>query len=165
MQAFISNIARLSFLITCDERRYENRVIQSVLHVKEKIFKRANPPESNTANQVFISTAKFSQLKRTALRRRIWFRALNALERGLFDLTLRYVDNIRSPKLAKILTAIIEKLQQTMENTLDKLTRTIGAPLAQKISNIAVNWGNKTAKNWASDQSFAVFLAITHKNT
>jgi hypothetical protein len=85
---------------------------------------------------------------------------LNRLERGIIDLTMRYVDNVKSTKLAKVLTAIVTKLQQATENMADRLTRTIGLPLAQKMSSIAVSWGNSLAVQWAQDFSFARYLAL-----
>jgi hypothetical protein len=42
------------------------------------------------------------------------------------------------------------------------LVRTIGFPFAEKISCLAAGWGNVSAKNWATDLSFATFLAAMH---
>jgi hypothetical protein len=106
------------------------------------------------------SVGMLTQAKKLALRRGVWFRTLNRVERGIIDLTVRYVDCIKSLKLAKVVTAIIEKLQLTMETTADKMVRTVGLPLARKISNIAVSWGNQLAKLWAEDRAFARFLVM-----
>jgi hypothetical protein len=112
-----------------------------------------------------LSIGKLTETKKHALRRGIWFRALNRVERGIIDLTVRYVDTIKSKALAKVLTAIIEKLQQTMETLTDKMIRTVGLPLARKISNIAVSWGNHLAKLWAEDRAFARFLVTNFAKT
>ena len=104
--------------------------------------------------------AKLTDAKKTALRRGIWFRSLNRVERGIIDLTVKYVDSIKSSKLAQIVTAILEKLQMTMESTAEKLVRIIGLPLARKISKIAVGWGNKSASQWAEDGSYARYLVL-----
>ena len=103
-------------------------------------------------------------MKNFALRRGVWYRALSRVERGVLDLTIRCVDSVKSPKLAEVLAAIIQKLQQAAENMNDRLTRTIGIPLVQKVSKIAVRWGNHSAKNWASNFQFAAFLAVMEKN-
>jgi hypothetical protein len=108
---------------------------------------------------------KLAEAKKAAFRRGVWFRALNRIERGIVDLTMRYVDNIKSAKLAKVLTAIIEKLQQATESMADRLVRNIGIPLAQKISGIAVSWGNHAAAKWAQDRSFARFLVLCISKT
>jgi hypothetical protein len=62
--------------------------------------------------------------------------------------------------LAKVLMAIMEKLQYAMESTLDKLVRTVGLPLAKKISDIAVSWGNLLASKWPDDLAFVRFLVL-----
>jgi len=105
-----------------------------------------------------------AQTKKLALRRGIWFRVLNRVERGITDLTLQCVDIIKSGKLAKLLTAIMDKLQSAMESIFYRLVKTIGVSCAQKISCTAVSWGNISAKSWASDLSFAVFLAVIQTN-
>jgi hypothetical protein len=73
---------------------------------------------------------------------------------------MRYVDNVKSTKLAKVLTAIVTKLQQATENMAERITRTIGLPLAQKLSNMAVSWGNHAAAEWIQDRNFARYLAL-----
>ena len=107
---------------------------------------------------VGLSGKSLSEVKKIALRRNVWFRSLSRVERGIIDLTVRYVDNVKSSKLAKVLTAIISKLESAMERTVDRLVRVMGLPLARKISEIAVSWGNQLASLWANDLSFARFL-------
>ncbi len=48
-------------------------------------------------------------LKTRALRRRVWFSALDRLERGLVDLTIRWVDTVRTGRLAWVLVRILGK--------------------------------------------------------
>ena len=110
------------------------------------------------------SIRMLAQAKKASLRRGVWFRALNRVERALADLTLQCVDNIKSGRLAKLLTAIMDKLQSAMESVFVRLVRTIGVSLAEKVSRVAVRWGNVSAKTWASDLSFAFFLAVAHTN-
>ncbi len=116
-------------------------------------------------NGCFPAVRDLAEAKKIALRRRVWFKLLSRVERGIIDLTVRYVDNIKSKKLAKVVTAIIGKLQSAIESTVDRLVRTIGLPLAQKIINIAVNWGNHLASKWADDCSFAKFLVLNFAKT
>ncbi len=107
-----------------------------------------------------VSIGNLAEAKRAALRRGIWYRALSRVERGVLDLTMKFVDSVRSTKLANVLTAIINKLELAMENTAERLVRLVGRPLAQKISNIAVSWGNRSAYGWADDRNFARYLAM-----
>ena len=107
-----------------------------------------------------LSAGSLANAKKTALRRGVWFRSLSRIERGVIDLTIRYVANIKSTKLAKVVTAIIEKLQTATENRLERLVRTIGLALTQKLSKIAISWGNKSASQWANDRSYAKYLLL-----
>jgi len=110
----------------------------------------------------FPSVGRLAEAKKLALRRGFWFRVLDRVERGILDLTVRYVVCIKSGKLAKVVTAIMEKLQSAAESIVDRLVRTVGLPLARKISDIAVSWGNRLAPMWADDRSFAVFLMVNY---
>ena len=107
-----------------------------------------------------VSVSNLVKVKQAALRRGVWFRALSRVERGVLDLTLRYVDNVKSALLAKVLTAILEKLELATENFVDHLVRTLGVSLAQKASQVAVNWGYLSASAWAKDIGFARYLAV-----
>ena len=106
------------------------------------------------------SVGMLVEVKKLALRRRVWFTSLSRVERGVIDLTVKCVDVIKSGKLAKVVTAIIDKLQSAMESTVDRLVRAVGLPLTRKISSIAVSWGNRLAVMWADDLKFARYLAL-----
>jgi hypothetical protein len=120
-------------------------------------------PAENQRLRVSISVGRLADAKKTALRRGVWFRSLSRVERGIIDLTVRYVDSIKSTKLANVVTAIIEKLQLAIESMADRLVRTIGLALARKISDIAVSWGYRSAFRWAEDTAFATYLAFGHQ--
>lgn len=107
-----------------------------------------------------LSIGRLADAKRVALRRGVWFKLLNRVERGVVDLTTRYVGNIKSTTLAKVLMAIIDKLTHVIESNVDRMVRTIGEPLSQKISSLAVSWGNSSASSWAGDRGFALYLAF-----
>ena len=111
-----------------------------------------------------ISVGRLVEARRTALRCGVWFRVLNRIERGILDLTVRCVDRIRSARLAKVVTAILIKLKLAMESAVERMVRVVGRSLAQKISSMAVSWGNVSASQWAEDPVFARYLAITQMN-
>ena len=111
------------------------------------------------------SVGTLAEAKKLALRRGVWFRLLNRVERGIIDLTVRYVDSIKSGVLAKVVAVIMEKMQSSMESIVDRLVRTVGLPLARKISDIAVSWGNRLASMWADDLAFARFLVVNFGKT
>ena len=103
-------------------------------------------------------------LRSRALRRGVWFRVLGRVERALVDLTIKVVDRVRSPMLTKALVSIVKKLEDAYENRVSQAMRTVGFPIAQKLSLLAQKWGNESARNWKLDLSFVRFLAVMHIN-
>jgi len=87
---------------------------------------------------------------------------LQRIDRVLFDLTIRVVDNIRSAKLAKSIAELTRKLEDTIKGSFSSRLKDIGLPLAQKISLMAQKLGNISAGSWTFDSSFAIFLAVMY---
>jgi hypothetical protein len=104
-------------------------------------------------------------VKLRAVRRRVWFRVLSKVERSLIDLAIEIVRVVRSSMLARSVIFVVKKLLSIMESKIARQTRTIGFSLAQRLSQIAQNWGNKSSVVWALDPDFAKFLAIDRMNT
>ena len=119
-------------------------------------------PQYNASS--FISKAQLVKLRLKAMRAGVWFRALPRIDRVLVDLTIRVAGNVRSVTLAKCILAVTRKLEGFLESSLLRAFREVGFPLAQKLSLVAQKWGNNSAENWASDSSFAFFLAVLHIN-
>jgi hypothetical protein len=145
--------------------RQDNRLRGKIVGVqtRENIL-RAENCQSQISNKG-LSIIGLLEAKKAAFKHRVWFRVLNRVERGIVDLTMRYVDEIKSAKLAKVLTAIMEKLAQATESIADRLVRTVGVPLAKKMSIIAVTWGNVSASEWAEDTAFARYLIFCWAKT
>jgi hypothetical protein len=112
----------------------------------------------------FLERAQLAKLKLKAMRSGAWFRALRRIDRALIDLTIKVASTIRSATLAKSILALARKLEGIMESSFSRVIREVGFPLAQKISSLAQKWGSTSAKIWASDSSFAHFLAVMHIN-
>jgi len=104
------------------------------------------------------------RIKLRAVRKGVWFKVLNRLERGVMDLTLKVTEKIRSKALAKAVYSIVKKLLAAMESNISLLMRKVGVPLAKKLSLIAQRWGNLLARKWMTDESFMKFLAVMHFN-
>ena len=105
------------------------------------------------------------KIRTMAMRRGVWFRVLSRGERAQVELTMRIVKRIRSFFLAKVLTRIVEKLLDAMESQVVRLTREVGSALAQKLCDIAQNWGNSSALEWIADPGFRRYLAVMYINT
>ena len=112
----------------------------------------------------FLEKTQLVKLKMKAMRAGVWFRALPRIDRVLVDLTIMVADNIRSPHLARCILAITGKLEAIMESKLSRAIREIGLPIAHKLSVFAQKWGNKAAHEWASDEDFARYWAVTKLN-
>lgn len=100
-------------------------------------------------------------LKRKALRRNVWYSALSRIDRVLLDLTVKVADQVRGSALINALVSVIEKLESAFENRISCALRSVGFPLAQRLSLLAQKWGNKLAVKWVNT-SFARFLAVMH---
>jgi len=76
------------------------------------------------------------------------------MERGLVDLTIRWVDKVRSGRMTETLMRILAKLAMAMETGMGRvLTR--GRILAARASELAVGWGNLSAYSWRFERAFA----------
>jgi hypothetical protein len=98
-------------------------------------------------------------LKTRALRRRVWFRALDRLERGLLDVTIRWVDTVKSGRLAQVLVKILAKLVLALNERMVRIVEE-GRGLALRLSRLALGWGNLSALDWRSDLGFQRALGL-----
>src|SRR6266571_9459316 len=93
-------------------------------------------------------------LKTRGLRRRLWYSTLSRMERGLVDLTIRWVDKVRSGRMTETLMRILEKLAQALETGIGRVLDR-GRKLATKASELAVEWGSGAAFYWRFEREFA----------
>ena len=112
----------------------------------------------------FLNKKQLMNLKTKAMRSGAWFKGLQRIDRVLFDLTIRVVNDIRSTQLVKSMLVITRKLENAMRGSFSIRLNVIGLPLAQKISFAAQRLGNLSASSWGFDSSFAIFLAVMHIN-
>ena len=94
-----------------------------------------------------------------ALRRGVWFRALDRVERGLVDVTIRWVDRVRSGRLARVLLEILGKLVRALESRMVRVMET-GRGMALRMSQLATGWGNQLAWDWRSNVGFHKALGL-----
>jgi hypothetical protein len=97
-------------------------------------------------------------LKARSLRRRVWYRVLDRMERGLVDLTIRWVDKVRNRTMTSVLLRILGKLAQAMQQGMVRVLA-VGRELALRASEWAVRWGDRDAYAWRFDKSFWIGLA------
>ena len=111
-----------------------------------------------------MSVSWLASLRRDALRRRVWFRILSRVERGVVDLTLRYVDQIRSLRLSLAISRVACKILGAFKSKFLNRVEAFGCDLAEKISKIAVAWGYVEASSWRRDSAFIRFLGVNVVN-
>src|SRR3989442_8370907 len=98
-------------------------------------------------------------LKTRGLRRRLWYTTLDRMERGLVDLTIRWVDKVRSRRMTETLMRILEKLAQALQTGMGRILGR-GRILATRASSLAVGWGNGSAFYWRFEQAFCRALSF-----
>jgi molybdopterin molybdotransferase len=90
-----------------------------------------------------ITRHQLLKLKTKAIRSGAWYKALQRIDRVLIDLTIKVKNIISSATLTKSILILIEKLEHVMESCFSLVTRTVGLPLAQRLSEIAEKLGNE----------------------
>jgi hypothetical protein len=76
------------------------------------------------------------------------------MERGLVDLTIRWVDKVRSGRMTETLMRILAKLAMALETGMGRVLAR-GRILAAKASELAVGWGSLSAFSWRFETGFA----------
>jgi hypothetical protein len=104
------------------------------------------------------------KIKTKAMRRRVWFKTLTMSERAQIDLTIKFVQKVRSLLLSRVLVSIMRKLMDVIEGRVVCAMRDVGCGLAEKISRIARSWGNQSASEWMEDRGFTQYLTIMWMN-
>ena len=104
-----------------------------------------------------------SEVKRQGLRKRVWWSALDNLERGILSIAARIIDDVKSVLLNIQLVKIIAKLKKASLGRLAMRIRDFGERRSREISQIGVSFGSEVAGTWAND-SFAKYLAFMSLN-
>jgi len=104
------------------------------------------------------------RVRTNALRQKVWFKVASRLERGIVDLTIRCVEKIKSPVLARIVSKIIKDLEQVLESNFLKTVENVGHKIVGRLCKIALSWGNARASTWRDDVDFVRFLGVSALN-
>ena len=103
-------------------------------------------------------------LRRRTLRRGLWYRTLDSLDRGIYNLTCAIVDRVKSATLLRQILSIVKTLRDALKGEFVRLVESLGVARAWKASEIASLWGNSEACKWRSDSGFAWFHAVVAFN-
>jgi len=107
-----------------------------------------------------LTRQALERTRRKALRHRCWFKVLSRLERGIIELTIRCVEEVKSIGLRSTLTKILIRLVQAFGPGYLNIAESMGRPLAGRISRLAQSWGNALAAEWEDDTTFIRYLGV-----
>ncbi len=117
-----------------------------------------------TPAECSTKTSELPGLRRRALRKGLWFKILSSVERGLVNLTIKYVKEPRSPMLISALSEIVTRIVDAVKSTYLFVLESIGRPIATQRATAALSWGNRQANEWLSDRAFWRFLGLSARN-
>ena len=121
-----------------------------------------NDKVSRDSTKTFSLTREnLVKLKLKALRKRVWF-GLKQNERTLLNLTITVVQKVHSFLLTKIVSRLVDVLFEALESPIYRLVKTKGQEMVKCASELAQNWGHKTAKAWINDVRFMQFLVVNN---
>jgi len=104
-----------------------------------------------------------SFVRRRALRRGIWYKALDGVERGIVELSCRVVDEVKSLDLARVIVRILAKLRDASKSPFSRHVERVGLVKARRVVEQALELGCVEAGGWLSE-GFARYLAFIDFN-
>jgi hypothetical protein len=99
-------------------------------------------------------------LRRKALRRRLWFKALDTLERGFYNLTCEVVDRVESLVVYREILDVVVKLRNALKGEFVRLVESVGVAKAWRVAGYAIEWGNNRASRWNKESCFARYHTL-----
>ena len=94
-----------------------------------------------------------------AVRKRVWFRVLDRVERGIVDLTIVFVEKVQSQVLAKELVKILAKLRDASKSAYTRHKEGFGYRKLRIVVEQAKGFGS-LAQGWLMDLGFAEWFAV-----
>lgn len=110
-----------------------------------------------------MSKELLREARGTALRRRVWYKALDGIERGIINLTINVVDSVKSPTLLRELSKILAKLREAFKSAFTRHLEGYGYRKLVDYIKVALSFGNEGALGWRTD-SYAMLLAVNDYN-
>ena len=99
-------------------------------------------------------------LKERALRKGVWFKVLDRVDRGIFNLTIEIVERVQSLSLARQIMNILVTLRDALKSKFERFVNTFGVFRLVEIVEQAVNMGYIEALKWRDDVAFSRYLAM-----
>ena len=106
-----------------------------------------------------------TRIKTKALRQHVWFKTVSRIERGIVNLSIRCVERIRSPVLARAVFGILSKILKTLREGFMEKAERVGRRVVEKLCVLAEKWGNEAYSDWKRDKGFVRFLGVIALDT
>jgi hypothetical protein len=110
-----------------------------------------------------LSKELLREVRGIALRKRVWYKALDEIERGIVNLTISIVERVKSRLLMQEISKILDKLREAFKSAFTRHVEDYGFKKLMDVINVAVSFGNQEALKWGSE-SFAKLLAVNNYN-
>ena len=104
------------------------------------------------------------KMRQKAFHRRVWYKALDRVERGILSLTVRIVDRVDSAVLGVVLVKIVRKLRDALKSEFARRMEEFGLRKARTIATQAMEWGYLAARSWTSNLGFVRYLTMIDMN-
>jgi hypothetical protein len=105
-----------------------------------------------------------SEVRRQALRRRVWYSALDGLERGILSISAKIIDGVTSSLLSVQLVRIIAKLRDACMSGFDRHLERFGVERVRVVQAEAICLGYIGAAALSSDLGFIRYLMFLDYN-
>lgn len=113
---------------------------------------------------MMLSGGFLAEMRRKAIRRRVWYKALDRVERGILSLASRVVERVESTVLETVLVKIVRKLRDALKSGFVRRMEEFGLRRAREIAGQAEEWGYRAARRWNSDLGFVRYLTMIDVN-
>jgi hypothetical protein len=107
--------------------------------------------------------AFLSEMRLRAMRKGVWYRALDRLERGILTLASRVVDEVHDTVLGVELVKIFAKIRDATASRFVRHVETFGVIRVREIIEVTDKWNDAAGRLW-SGHSFARYLAFLDFN-
>jgi hypothetical protein len=111
-----------------------------------------------------FSRGFLEELRLKAVRKRVLFRALDRVERGILYLCTRVVDRVSSVELGVLVLGIVKKLQDAFKSVFTRHVEDFGYCRIRQLVEQALRFGCVRAQGWLWDAGFVRYLAFLDLN-
>lgn len=106
-----------------------------------------------------ITRGVLEEARRMALRKHVFFRVLDSLERGILILASRVLDAASDSLLASQLELILTKISEATVSKFLRHVEQVGAKRLIKVLGYARAWGSRVDASWVASD-FSWYLAF-----